>query len=69
MSPYTRRQLALLLAALAAVGGGLAVGRWRRAHPELVERLERLDRNPEVLAAEERARAGAPRARPARPGR
>src|SRR5262249_56591898 len=45
---YTRPQLVLLLAVLAAAGAGLAVGHWRAHHPELVERLEQLDRAPAV---------------------
>src|SRR2546428_10580291 len=43
---YTRPQLVLLLAVLTAAGAGLAVGHWRAHHPELVERLEQLDRTP-----------------------
>jgi competence ComEA-like helix-hairpin-helix protein len=45
---YTRPQLILLLLVVAAAGGGLAVGHWRARHPELVERLEQLDRTPAV---------------------
>src|SRR2546422_5211771 len=45
---YTRPQLVLLLAVLTAAGAGLAVGHWRAHHPELVERLEQLDRTPAV---------------------
>ncbi len=41
---YSRQQLLVLLALVATFGGGLAVERWRRAHPETVERLERFDR-------------------------
>jgi competence ComEA-like helix-hairpin-helix protein len=44
MSAYTRHQLTLLLIVLAVAGLGLAAGAWRRAHPELVERIERLER-------------------------
>src|SRR5213593_2565169 len=51
---YTRPQMILLLTVLVAAGAGLAVGHWRARHPELVERLEQLDRSPTV-AAEARA--------------
>ena len=44
MAFYSRHQLLVLLALVATFGGGLAVDRWRRAHPEVVERLERFDR-------------------------
>ncbi|HEY3067989.1 MAG TPA: helix-hairpin-helix domain-containing protein [Methylomirabilota bacterium] len=44
MTFYTRPQLALVLALVAAAGIGLAVGRWRAAHPDAVERLETFDR-------------------------
>src|SRR5262247_1242735 len=40
---YTRHQLLLLLALLAAGGIGLAIRHWRAAHPEVVARLERFD--------------------------
>jgi competence ComEA-like helix-hairpin-helix protein len=43
---YTRRQLTLLLAVVLIAGVGLGIDRWRRTHPELVERLEALDRAP-----------------------
>ena len=43
MPGYTRRQIAVLLLFVVAAGIGLGVGRWRRAHPELVERLEAFD--------------------------
>ena len=46
MSFYSHRQLTLLLLLVVAAGAGLAVGHWRRAHPELAERLEQLDRAP-----------------------
>src|SRR5437867_4202321 len=49
---YTRPQLVLLLAVLTAAGAGLAVGHWRAHHPELVERLEQLDRTPAVAAGQ-----------------
>jgi len=51
MTLYTRQQLVLLLLLLAAVGAGLGVSHWRAAHPQLVERLEQIDR--EIAAAEE----------------
>lgn len=44
MTLYTRRQMLVLLLLLAVVGLGLAVGHWRRARPDLAERLEQLDR-------------------------
>lgn len=43
MALYTRRQLVLLLALLAASGIGLAVRHWRVAHPDVAARLERFD--------------------------
>jgi hypothetical protein len=46
MGLYTRQQLTLLLLLLGAAGVGLTVVHWRAAHPELVERLEQLDREP-----------------------
>ena len=46
MTLYARRQLLVLLVLLAAAGGGLAVGHWRRAHPDVVEQVELLDRAP-----------------------
>jgi competence ComEA-like helix-hairpin-helix protein len=42
----TRRQLTLLLLLVLIAGAGLGIDRWRRAHPELAERLEALDRAP-----------------------
>jgi len=44
MTPYSRRQLLVLLILLAVAGLGLAVGHWRQAHPDLADDLERLDR-------------------------
>ncbi len=44
MTLYTRPQLAVLLLVVLVAGIGLGVGHWRRAHPVLAERLERLDR-------------------------
>lgn len=46
MTFYTPQQLAILLALLGLAGLGLGVDHWRRAHPDLVERLEALDRVP-----------------------
>jgi competence protein ComEA len=46
MTPYTRRQLVVLLVLLAVAGLGLAVGHWRRARPDVVDYLEQLDRAP-----------------------
>jgi competence ComEA-like helix-hairpin-helix protein len=51
MKLYTRQQLVLLLLLLAAAGVGLGVSHWRAAHPQIVERLERIDR--EIAAADE----------------
>lgn len=77
MALYTRHQLILLLAVLAAAATGLGVRQWRAAFPELAERLETLDRvpaetNPEAAVEGERAQreppsptfAEDPRARP-----
>src|SRR3989338_1591648 len=46
MTLYTRHQLVVLLLLLSAAGLGLAVGHWRRAFPDLVERVEQFDRQP-----------------------
>jgi hypothetical protein len=48
---YTRRQLVVLLLLLAAAGCGLAIGHWRRQNPDLVERVEQLDRAPAPAAS------------------
>ena len=61
MGLYTRQQLLLLLSLLAAAGVGLGVAHWRAAHPELVERLEGIDR--EIAASEVSAEPPAPRQR------
>ena len=81
---YTRPQLILLVTVLGAAGAGLAVGHWRAHHPDLVERLEQLDREPEVTAdgrspgstgppsaspAHERSRPTSPRDRRGRPAK
>ena len=55
MDRYTRRQLTLLLVVVLVAGAGLAVDRWRRAHPDIADRLESLDRTPTPPPA---ARAG-----------
>ena len=44
MTLYTRPQLTVLLLVVLVAGIGLGIGHWRRAHPVLAERLERLDR-------------------------
>ena len=44
MTLYTRPQLTVLLLVVLVAGLGIGVGHWRRAHPVLAERLERLDR-------------------------
>jgi competence ComEA-like helix-hairpin-helix protein len=78
MGLYTRQQLALLLLLVGAAGGGLAVSDWRAAHPELVARLEEIDRASPAASSdvvEERIervtapRAPAPRAGADRPPR
>jgi competence protein ComEA len=43
MPSYTRRQLFLLLLFVACAGAGLAIARWRDAHPDVVEQLESFD--------------------------
>jgi helix-hairpin-helix protein len=43
---YTRHQLALLLALIGAAGAGVGIDHWRRAHPDVAEGLELLDRTP-----------------------
>lgn len=40
-----RHPLILLVIALGVAGAGLAVGHWRRTHPQLVERIEQFDRD------------------------
>jgi competence ComEA-like helix-hairpin-helix protein len=60
---YTRRQLTLLLIIVLVAGAGIGIDRWRRAHPEVAERLEALDRAPAP------APAPPPRPAPARPER
>jgi DNA uptake protein ComE-like DNA-binding protein len=52
MTLYTRHQLLLILVLTVAAGAGLAIDHWRRARPELVARLEALDRGrrPEAIS-------------------
>jgi competence protein ComEA len=60
VGPYSRPQLWVLLAIVALGGLGVAVGGWRRAHPDLAERLERFDAEPSP--ADPRLPASSPRA-------
>jgi competence ComEA-like helix-hairpin-helix protein len=71
---YTQQQLVLLLLLLGAAAAGLGVVHWRAAHPETVERLERLDRDVggDQATATDGAAAGGiaePRSRPPVPSR
>jgi competence ComEA-like helix-hairpin-helix protein len=50
MAIYTRRQAALILGLVVAAGLGMAIGDWRRSHPEIASELERLDRAPDADA-------------------
>lgn len=59
MGLYTRQQLTLLLLLLGAAGVGLAVSHWRAGYPELVQRLEHIDR--EAAASEDAVAARAAR--------
>ena len=45
---YRRRELWLLLSLAAALGVGLAVSEFRNGFPDLAERLENLDAEPEI---------------------
>jgi competence protein ComEA len=72
---YSRHQLFVLLGLLIVFGGGLVVDRWRRVHPDAVERLERFDREAPIAApdGEEQPRVAPPssiklRAVPGAPG-
>ena len=65
MTLYTRHQLLLVLLIVGATGAGLAIDHWRRASPDLVERLERADRA-ERAASESSAREPRRAARPPR---
>jgi DNA uptake protein ComE-like DNA-binding protein len=66
MTLYTQHQLRLLLVLVVAAGAGLTVDHWRRARPELVERLETLDRSRRSEAV---ATPLPPSRSPARPAR
>ncbi|MGH7333481.1 MAG: ComEA family DNA-binding protein [Candidatus Rokuibacteriota bacterium] len=68
VAPYSRHQLLVLLALVATFGGGLAVERWRHAHPETVERFERFDRagSPEIDTRSDRQHGGSAPLRPAK---
>src|SRR3954469_6997285 len=68
MTLYTRHQLLLVLLLVGAAGAGLAIDHWRRASPDLVERLERLDRAERTAAPETAAREARPPVRDARRG-
>ena len=67
---YTRQQLTLLLILVGAAGVGFGVMHWRAAHPELVERLEQIDREapgtsgPASAGPSRSARVSKPRAPP-----
>jgi competence ComEA-like helix-hairpin-helix protein len=66
MTLYTRPQLVVLLLVVLTAGIGLGIGHWRRAHSELVERIESFDHAPtppRPAITEPRAPA-APRATP-----
>jgi competence protein ComEA len=69
MGLYTRQQLMLLLLLLGAAGVGLAVVHWRAAHPDLVERIEQLDREPGSTSMTEPRSAGGPLVAEPRAGR
>jgi competence ComEA-like helix-hairpin-helix protein len=65
---YTRRQLTLLLVVVLVAAAGIGIDRWRRAHPELADRLEALDRAPAASTPTGRASRVQPdRAGPAVP--
>jgi DNA uptake protein ComE-like DNA-binding protein len=44
MVGYSRRQILFVLLVVGAAGAGIVVDQWRRARPEVVERLEQVDR-------------------------
>ena len=69
MTPYSRRQLLVLLILLGVAGLGLAVGHWRRANPDLADQLEHLDRAgaPATSASELGGRGPAPTRSPDEP--
>jgi DNA uptake protein ComE-like DNA-binding protein len=66
MTLYTRHQLLLILLLTGAAGAGVAVDHWRRARPELAERLEALDRaqRPDTAPSAPRAPTRRPRSAP-----
>ena len=67
MTLYSRHQLGVLLILLYAAALGLAVGHFRRAHPDVVDRLEQFDRTPPPagsLAPPARSPAPPPPGRP-----
>lgn len=66
MTLYTRHQLLLVLLLVAAAGAGLAIDHWRRASPELVERLERVDRAERAATPDTGARDVRPAREPRR---
>ena len=51
MMLYASQQLLVVLLVVGAAGAGLAVDHWRRAYPDLAERLESADRAWTVPAA------------------
>ncbi len=67
MALYSRHQLLLILLLAGAAGAGLAIDHWRRARPELTERLEALDRVERRETAPSLPRAAARRPRPGSP--
>ncbi len=69
MPLYTRRQLLLILLLTGAAAAGLGIDRWRRARPDLVERLETVDRTARRDPASEAARTSGRRTRPGAPTR
>jgi len=52
MTLYTRPQLVVLLIVVLVAGSGLAVGHWRRTHPDMAARLEMIDRAAEQSPAD-----------------
>jgi competence ComEA-like helix-hairpin-helix protein len=61
VGPYSRPQIWVLLAVVALGGMGVAVGGWRRAHPDLAEHVERFD-SETTPAADPRLPVPSPRA-------
>ncbi len=66
MAFYSRHQLFVLIGLVALLGSGLAVDRWRRAHPDTVERIERFDREDAAAPAGDQAST---RGLPSRPSK